>query len=113
NALLDRARDEQRFLKKYAECLLVAQPSRFPGNWVSLVNETLKLEQTESRLNATWIVGKTKKTLTGKVISGAARISVKMADDSPYPSFSLLLTPAEQKGYAYISGDGSLMFWLL
>jgi len=109
--ILDRALEEQRFIKEFGRLRFAGSPDHFAGKWTSTDGQTFELVRDGAKLGATWLVGKNKKDkkeLTGTFVRGGAKIEVSVT-----PEHILLGGFKRLKGYAYAFDGGQRFRWML
>jgi tetratricopeptide (TPR) repeat protein len=106
--ILDRAVEEQRFIKQFGRLRLTGSPDHFAGKWTSADGQTFELVRKETKLTGIWMVEKTKRELTGTLTNGTAKIELSIT-----PEHIFLSGYRRLKGYAYVSHEGQRFRWML
>ena len=106
--ILERALSEQAFIKEFGKSRLVRSPDGFAGAWKNIRGETFEIARVDSKLTATWMVGKNKNELSGTVENRGAKITLRIT-----PENVLLIGSKQLTGYAYTSLDSEKLHWML
>ena len=108
NKILDRALEEQRFIKEFGRFRFAGSPDHFAGKWSSADGQTFEIGRSGTKLRASWLVAKEKKELTGTIMKGSAKIELSVT-----PERILLGGFKRMKGYAYTFEQGQRFRWML
>lgn len=112
-AVLKSGRDQQRFLREYADAYFLkldSNHSKFQGTWTTKNGDTIHVSETHSSLSAQWHQDGVTFKMTGKVTNRSAIIEVLQHIDKT--DVLSLLGSSPKKGYAYINTDRTEMAWM-
>lgn len=119
DAILKKASEKQKFLKRFAEGYFVQEQkeSSFAGTWRSAGGQQFSVDQRGDLISANWIHSDEKRELSGSVLNRGAKIRIKTSSTKHAAtllgSLGGLFDDTEGTGYAYVSKDGRTMVWML